>query len=173
MVSFTAASFQLVLSLVEQENTNKRISFWTDIAADTGSIFPSVELATIKVTKNSLDWFICELASVVSLWLIGNSVRVAGTSCLTSCQSATGVPQGSILGPLLFVICINDLPSVGACQASLYADDTVIYWYGSLLWSFPFKAAKIILDRPLYSSSLYALRTLNWVDSKSVGFCRG
>ena len=57
---------------------------------------------------------------------------VYGSAQSASQQITSGVPQGSILGPILFSIYINDLPNcLLQSQILLYADDAVLFYADS------------------------------------------
>ena len=79
------------------------------------------KLGTIGFSQPTINWFSSYLSNRFQVTSIGLE------------QSSTqpvhvGVPQGSILGPLLFLIYVNEIPStVNSCDISLYADDTVLF----------------------------------------------
>ena len=84
------------------------------------------KLREYGVSDTELKWF--------KSYLFNRNQQVRISNSLSNKQPLfTGVPQGSILGPLLFLIYFNDFPEcLEKSKVIMYADDTVIYCNGKL-----------------------------------------
>ena len=82
---------------------------------------PLKKLSIIGFSDHTIKWFQSYLSNRKFTVNLENSFsEVSNISC--------GFPQGSILGPLLFLICVNDMPMVVKCDLFLYADDTCLFF---------------------------------------------
>jgi hypothetical protein len=75
------------------------------------------KLKAIGIDNNSVSWFRSYLSNRQQVINVNNHVS-------DPLDITCGVPQGSILGPLLFLIYVNDMQAAVSCQLLLYADDS-------------------------------------------------
>ena len=102
------------------------------------------------ITGNIFNWvkdFLSDRTQYVSI----NGVR-SEKGLVTS-----GVPQGSVLGPTLFIYFINDLPTVTSCPNKIFADDTKAH-----------KGIKTMDDNELLQNAINAM--VDWSLKWQLGF---
>merc|ERR1711888_245632 len=72
------------------------------------------------ITGNILNW--------IESFLQDNRQRVLVSNKKSSWMPVkSGIPQGSVLGPILFIIFINDLPDNIKSSLKIFADDTKLF----------------------------------------------
>ena len=80
----------------------------------------------IGLSGSAVNWFSSYLSDRQQL------VDVSGTFS-SETKIECGVPQGSIMGPLLFLIYVNDMPAVVKHKLLIYADDAALLVHGKNL----------------------------------------
>ena len=79
------------------------------------------KMASLGFSNHSIKWF--------QSYLSGRRFRVNIKSKYSStAKIECGVPQGSILGPLLFLLYVNDMKQAVDCDLFLYADDSCLVY---------------------------------------------
>ena len=98
------------------------------VALDLSKVFNMID-HNILINKLINLNFGYKTISFLKNYLSNRTMIVRTTADVSSVYNLTkGVPQGSILGPLLFSLYVNDLPSVvESCRVVQYADDTTIF----------------------------------------------
>ena len=79
------------------------------------------KLPYIGFSDNSINWYKSYISN--RKFKVNISDKFSSSADLTC-----GVPQGSILGPLLFLLYVNDMPQSVKCDLFLYADDSCLVY---------------------------------------------
>ena len=99
-------------------------SVFIDLAKAFDTVDHDILLSKLEyygVRDESLPWF--------NYFLERKQFMCIGSQISEELAVTSGKPHQSILGPLLFIVYINELPHcVKHCSVNMYADDTAVFW---------------------------------------------
>ncbi|KAJ8707861.1 hypothetical protein PYW07_011538 [Mythimna separata] len=148
------------------DNGNKCTGIFLDLAKAFDTVSRSIllrKLEGIGIRGIALEWFQSYLSNRTQRVILGNNYS-------SYANLKYGVPQGSVLGPTLFIIYVNSLCSLTLCKAKIfaYADDTAIVFYDRT-WELVYKAAESGVSQ-IAQWLNYNLLTLNVDKTKVINF---
>ena len=88
-------------------------------------------------------------------------VTISG-HCLSWAPVLSGIPQGSVIGPLMFICYVNDMPVVLHSTIGMFADDTKIFHQVQNIDTKIFHQVQNIEDSDILKSDLKRLQF--WAD---------
>ena len=105
------------------------------------------KLQAYGIRDHTLKWFQSYLDQRKQICMLNN--------CKSGIETIRcGVPQGSNLGPLLFLIYINDLPNCPeTTHSNLFADDTILSCQGHLSTDIEYKLNKDLINAQKWLSA--------------------